>query len=95
VLLISDGPVSFCQGGNKSDSYKILSLLRLENLFLPQFIPLVHYLLFLRMYNCDDYLAQNMNYVDPMDTDPILSIFMGFKSSALVSHRNQFRMQMS
>jgi hypothetical protein len=54
VLLISDGPVSFYQRGNKADSYKILSLLHLAILFLPQFIPLVHHLLFLRMHNSDD-----------------------------------------
>ena len=55
-----------------------------------QFIPLVHQPLFLRMYNSDDYLAQNMNFVGLMDRNPICSIFMGFKNSVLVFHRIQF-----
>ena len=45
--------------------------------FLCQFIPLVHHLLFLRMYNCEDYLGQHMNYVGLMDRDPVCPSFMG------------------
>ena len=51
-----------------------------------------HHLLFLRLYNNDDCLAQSMNYVGLMDRDPICPIFMGFKSSDLVSHGSEFRM---
>jgi len=49
-----DVPVSFYQGGEKADGYKRICLLPLANLFLHQFIPLVHQLLFLRMYNSDN-----------------------------------------
>ena len=33
-----------------------------------------------------------MNYVGLTDRDPICPIFMGFKSSVLVSHGSEFRM---
>jgi len=45
--------------------------------FLYHFIPLGHHLLFLRMYNSDDYLGQHMNYVGFVHRDPIRPIFMG------------------
>jgi len=59
--------------------------------FLHQFIPLVHHLLFLRMYNSDN-SAQNMNYVGLMDRDPVHPSFMGLKSAVLVSNGIEFRM---
>jgi hypothetical protein len=59
--------------------------------FLHQFIPLVHHLLFLRMYNSDN-SAQSMNYVGLMDRHPVHPSFMGFKSVVLVSNRIEFRM---
>ena len=57
--------------------------------FLHQFIPLLHHLLFLRMYNSDEYLAQNLNYVGPYGQE---SQFRGLDRAVLVSHRIEFRM---
>jgi hypothetical protein len=50
---MSDGPLSLYQSGDRADGYKRIWLLSLANLYLHQFIPLVHHLLFLRRYNSD------------------------------------------
>ena len=50
-------------GGDEADGCKRKCLLPLANPFLHQFIPLVHHLLFLRMYSSYDYVRQNMYYI--------------------------------
>jgi len=45
--------------------------------FLYQFIPLVHLLLSVRMYDSDEYLAHNVNCVGLTDSDPVRPSSMG------------------
>ena len=48
--------------------------------FLYQFIPQVHLLLFLRIYNSDEYFGQNMKYVGLMGRDLFIPVSWALRS---------------